>query len=218
MSVPAAAISSALTVSTLFLRSLTEIAQVEVRGVEVGGKPSPALARIERRRDGFWIVFQPRMLDAPVPALLFVLAHEVAHIALGHRRIIRRLGFALMATTPLIGIGFFAVLIPQIVHDANPWLLLIESVIWLAAVLSPRAIILFVARRYEYQADRKALTLVGNPHTAVAFFDWIATFKPYLMPLPLRLWGSTHPPNVARRQALLGGSPVGVAAQPTSAH
>jgi len=208
----------ALTESAEMLRRLAATANVAVRGLEVGGKASPKLARVEHRRDGFWVVFQPQMLGAPEPVRRFVIAHEIAHIALGHRRIIRRLIFALIAALPLIGIGFFVVLIPQIVNDANPWLLLIESVIWVAAILSPRAIILAVARRHEYQADRMAVSLLGSPDTAVAFFDWIAAFtRPYVMPLPIRLWGSTHPSNVARRRALLGGSPAGVSAQPTSA-
>jgi Zn-dependent protease with chaperone function len=206
MSVPAAVVHADLTESLEMLRRLAATAHVAVRGLEVRPK-APRLARVERRRDGFWIVFQPALLVAPEPVRLFVLAHEVAHIALGHRVSIRRLGFALIAAIPLMGIGFFAVLSTQLVNDTNPWLLLIESVIFIAAMLSPRAVILAVARRYEYQTDRMAVTLLGSPDPGVAFFDWIAAFgRPVLMPLPLRLWGSTHPSNVARRRALLVGA------------
>ncbi len=167
----------------------------------------PRLARVEHRRDGFWVVFQPGLLDAPEPVRLFVLAHEVAHIALGHRAIMRRLRFLLIAAILLITIGFIAVLGPQLVNDRNPWLLLTESVIFIAAMLSPRAVILAVARRNEYQTDRMAVTLLGSSDPGVAFFDWTAAFgRPVLMPLPLRLWGSTHPSSVARRRALVGGS------------
>jgi Zn-dependent protease with chaperone function len=85
--------------------------------------------------------------------------------------------------------------------------LTIESVILVAAMLSPRAILLAIARRYEYQADRWAVTLLGNPGAGNSFFDWIAAFgRPVLMPLPLRLWGSTHPSDVERRRALSGGA------------
>jgi Zn-dependent protease with chaperone function len=188
------------------LRRLAAEAHVAVRGLEVGGKASRKVARVERRRDGFWVVFQPRMLDAPEPARLFVLAHEVAHIAMGHRRIRRRLGFALIAVIPLASVGFGLVLGLQIVRDANPWLLLVESALWLTVILSPRAILLALARRGEYQADRMAVRLLGSPDGAVAFFDWAATLKPYVMPLPLRLWGSTHPSNATRRRVLLGGA------------
>jgi Zn-dependent protease with chaperone function len=195
---------SGLTESAAMLRRLAATAHVAVRGLEVRAK-SPRLARVERRRDGFWIVFQPPLLVAPEPVRLFVLAHEVAHIALGHRARIRRLGFVVVATIPLMAIGFFVVLGPQVVNETNPWLLMIESVIFIAAILSPRAVILAVARRYEYQADQLAVTLLGNSDPGVAFFDWIAAFgRPVLMPLPLRLWGSTHPSNVERRRALMG--------------
>ena len=205
MSVPAAVMPSGLPESAEMLRRLAATAHVAVRGLEVRAK-SPKLARVERRRDGFWIVFQPPLLVAPEPVRLFVLAHEIAHIALGHRVIIRRLGFALVAAIPLVAIGFFVVLGPQLVNDRNPWLLLIESVIFIAAMLSPRAVILAVARRNEYQADHMAVTLLGSSDPGIAFFDWIAAFgRPVLMPLPLRLWGSTHPSNAERRRALVGG-------------
>src|SRR5258708_4306092 len=163
MSVPATVVPSALTESAEMLRRLAATAHVSVRGLEVGGKASHKLARVERRRDGFWVVFQPLMLGAPEPARRFVIAHEVAHIAMGHRRNRRRLGFALIAANPLLGIGFFVVLASQVVSDTNPWLLGIEFVILIAAMLSPRAIILAVARRHEYQADRWAVTLLGSP-------------------------------------------------------
>jgi Zn-dependent protease with chaperone function len=195
---------SGLTESAAMLRRLAATAHVAVRGLDVRAK-SPRLARVERRRDGFWIVFQPPLLVAPEPVRLFVLAHEVAHIALGHRARIRRLGFVVVATIPLMAIGFFVVLGPQVVNETNPWLLMIESVIFIAAMLSPRAVTLAVARRYEYQADQLAVTLLGSFDPGVAFFDWIAAFgRPVLMPLPLRLWGSTHPSNVERRRALMG--------------
>jgi len=196
----------AITESVETLRRMAATAKVAVRGLEVSGKASHRLARVERRRNGFWVVFQPRMLDAPEPARRFVLAHEVAHIALGHRLRIRRLGFALVAAILLMAIGFFVVLQLQLVNDANPWLLLIESVIFIAAMLSPRALILTASRRHEYHADRWAVTLLGSSDPGVAFFDWVATLKPYVMPFPLRLWGSTHPSNAARRRALLGGA------------
>src|SRR5712691_9295937 len=206
MSVPAAVTPSDLTESAAMLRRLAATAQVAVRGVEVRRK-LPRLARVEHRRDGFWVVFQPGLLDAPEPVRLFVLAHEVAHIALGHRAIMRRLRFLLIAAILLITIGFIAVLGPQLVNDRNPWLLLTESVIFIAAMLSPRAVILAVARRNEYQTDRMAVTLLGSSDPGVAFFDWIIAFgRPALMPLPLRLWGSTHPSNIERRRALLGGA------------
>src|SRR5229473_497736 len=206
MSAPAAVMPSDLPESAEMLRRLAATAHVAVRGLEVRAK-SPRLARVERRRDGFWIVFQPPLLVAPEPVRSFVLAHEIAHIALGHRVIIRRLGFALVAAIPLMAIGFFVVLAPQLGNDRNRWLLVIESVIFIAAMLSPRAVILAVARRNEYQADRMAVTLLGSSDPGVAFFDWIIAFgRPALMPLPLRLWGSTHPSNVARRRALLGGA------------
>jgi Zn-dependent protease with chaperone function len=205
MSVAAAVMPTGLAESAEMLRRLAATAHVAVRGLEVRAR-LPRLARLEHRRDGFWIVCQPPLLVAPEPVRLFVLAHEVMHIALGHRVIFRRLKFLLIAAI-LFMVGFGVVLIPQIVKDANPWLLLIESVVWLAAMLSPRAILLAVARRGEYQADRMAVTLLGSSDPGVAFFDWIAAFgQPVLMPLPLRLWGSTHPSNVARRRALLGGA------------
>jgi Zn-dependent protease with chaperone function len=204
MSVPAAVTPSGLPESAEMLRRLATTAHVAVRGLEVRAK-SPRLARVERRRDGFWIVFQPSLLVAPEPVRLFVLAHEVAHIALGHRANIRRLGFVVVAAIPLMGIGFFLVLASQVVNETNSWLLVIESVIFIATMLSPRAVILSVARRYEYQADHLAVTLLGSSDPGVAFFDWIAAFgRPVLMPLPLRLWGSTHPFNVERRRALMG--------------
>jgi Zn-dependent protease with chaperone function len=195
---------SGLPESAEMLRRLAATAHVSVRGLEVRAR-LPRLARVERRRDGFWIVFQPPLLLAPEPVRLFVLAHEIAHIALGHPVIIRRLRFLVIAAILLIAIGFGVVLISQIVKDANPWLLTIESVILVAAMLSPRAMLLAIARRYEYQADRWAVTLLGNPGAGNSFFDWIAAFgRPVLMPLPLRLWGSTHPSNVERRRALMG--------------
>ncbi len=187
------------------LRRLAATAHVAVRGLEMRAK-SRKLAGIERRRDGFWIVFRPALLVAPAPVRLFVLAHEVAHIALGHRVIIRRLRFLLIAAILLMAIGFFVVLRLQPVNDINPWLLVIESVIFIAAMLSPRAVILAVSRRHEYQTDRMAVTLLGSSDPGVEFFDWItAVGRPVLMPLPLRLWGSTHPSNVERRRALVGG-------------
>src|SRR5712691_6283047 len=205
MSVPAAVTPSDLTESAAMLRRLAATAQVAVRGVEVRAK-SPKLARIEQRRDGFWIVFQPGLLVAPEPVRSFVLAHEVAHIALGHRVIIRRLRFLGIAAILLMAIGFGVVLKSQIVKDEDLWLLMIVSVIWVAATLSPRAILLAVSRRNEYQADRMAVTLLGSSDPGVAFFDWITAFgRPVLIPLPLRLWGSTHPSNVERRRALVDG-------------
>lgn len=197
---------SGLTESAEMLRRLAASAHVAVRGLEVRAK-LPRLARLEHRRDGFWVVFQPPLLVAPEPVRLFVLAHEIMHIALGHEVIIRRLRFLLIAAILLMAIGFGWILIPQVVNDANPWLLLIESVVWLAAMLSPRAILLAVARRYEYQADRMAVTLLGSSDPGIALFDWIAAFaRPAPLPLPLRLWGSTHPSNAARRRALQGGA------------
>jgi Zn-dependent protease with chaperone function len=206
MSVPAAVTPSGLPESAEILRRLAATGHVAVRGLEVRAK-SPKLARIEQRRDGFWIVFQPGLLVAPEPVRSFVLAHEVAHIALGHRVIIRRLRFLGIAAILLMAIGFGVVLKSQIVKDGNPWLFTIVSVIWVAATLSPRAILLAVSRRNEYQADRMAVTLLGSSDPGVAFFDWIIAFgRPALMPLPLRLWGSTHPSNVKRRRTLLGGA------------
>jgi Zn-dependent protease with chaperone function len=204
MSVPAAVMPADLTESAAMLRRLAATAHVAVRGVEVRRK-LPRLARVEHRRDGFWIVFQPGLLDASEPVRQFVLAHEVAHIALGHRAMMRRLRFLLIAAILLIAIGFFAILGPQLVNGRDPWLLLIESVIFVAAMLSPRAVILAVARKGEYKADRMAVTLLGSSDPGVAFFEWIAAFgRPAFQPVPLRLWGSTHPSNVERRRALVG--------------
>ncbi len=187
------------------LRRLAATAHVAVRGLEVRAR-SPKMAQVERRRDGFWIVFQPPLLVAPEPVRLFVLAHEIAHIALGHRVIIRRLRFLGIAAILLMAIGFGAVLKSQIVKDANPWLLTTASVIWVAATLSPRAILLAVARRNEYQADRMAVTPLGSSDPGVAFFDWIEVAgQLVLVPSPLRLWGSAHPSNADRRRALMGG-------------
>ena len=206
MSVPAAVTPSGLPESAELLRRLAATAHVRVRGLEVRAK-LPKLARVEQRGDGFWIVFQPPLLVAPELVRSFVLAHEVAHIALGHRVILRRLRFLGIAAILLVAIGFGVVLMSQTVKHANPWLLTIESVVWVAATLSPRAILLAVARRYEYQADRMAVTLLGSSDPGVEFFDWIAAFgRPVLMPLPLRLWGSTHPSNADRRRALVGGA------------
>src|SRR6266851_10486057 len=203
-------ITSVMAESLEMLRRVAATAGVAVPRLEVGGKASHRLARVEHRRNGFWVVFQPQLLGAPEPVRRFVIAHEVAHIALGHRLLKRRLTFALIAAIPLVSIGFGLVVGRQIVSDANPWLLLIESVIWVAVVLSPRAIILAVARRGEYQADRLAVTLLGSPDSAAAFFDWLAALKPYVMPFPLRLWGSTHPSNISRRRELLGGTSASV--------
>src|SRR5260370_8791093 len=204
MSVPATVMPSGLTESAAMLRRVAGTADVAGRRLEVGAK-WPRVARVERRRDGFWIVFQPGLLVAPEPVRTFVLAHEVAHIALGHRVIIRRLIFLGIAAILLMAIGFGVVLMFQIVKDANPWLLTSESLIWVAATPSPRAILLAVARRYEYQADHMAVTLLGSSDPGVAFFDWLAAFgRPVLMPLPLRLWGSTHPSHLERRRALFG--------------
>jgi Zn-dependent protease with chaperone function len=186
------------------LRRLAAAADVAVPRFEVAAKSS-RLARVDHRPNGFWVVFHPALLAAPQPVRTFVIAHEIAHVALRHRLIKRRLVFALIAAIPLMGIGFFAVLGPQVVNDTSPWLLLIESVIFIAAMLSPRAVILFVARRCEYQADRMAASLLGSLDPGVAFFDWVAAFwRPAHQPLPLRLWGSTHPSNAARRRELLG--------------
>ena len=186
------------------LRRLAATAHVAVRGLEVRAK-LPRLARVEHRRDGFWVVLQPPLLLAPEPVRLFVFAHEIMHIALGHEMIIRRLRFLMIAAILLLVIGFDLILFPQVVNGANPWLLLIESVVWLAAIMSPRAILLAVARRYEYEADRMAVTLLGSSDPGVALFDWIAAFaRPAPLPLPLRLWGSTHPSNAARRRELVG--------------
>jgi Zn-dependent protease with chaperone function len=204
MSVPAAVMPSGLTESAAMLRRLAATAHVAVRGLEVRSKLR-RLAIVEHRRDGFWVVFQPGLLVAPEPVRLFALAHEVAHIALGHLAIIRRLRFLLIAAILLVWIGFGVVLMSQIAEDANPWLLTIKYVIFIAAVLAPRAILLAVARRYEYQADRWAVALLGNPGAGNSFFDWSATSaRRVLMPLPLRLLGSTHPSDVARRRALMG--------------
>src|SRR5260370_17104208 len=90
MSVPATVMPSGLTESAAMLRRLAASAHVAVRGLEVRAK-SPRVARVERRRDGFWIVFQPGLLVAPEPVRSFVLPHQVAHIALAHPVIIRRL-------------------------------------------------------------------------------------------------------------------------------
>jgi len=197
---------SGLTESAEMLRRLAATAHVAVRGLESRSKLR-RLAILEHRRDGFWVVFQPALLVAPEPVRVFVLAHELAHIALGHPVKIGRLRFLLIGATLLIGIGFGMVLFSQIVKDANPWLLTFESVIWIATMLSPRAILLAVARRYEYQADRWAVTLLSDPGAGNSLFDWMAaSTRRVLMPLPLRLWGSTHPSDVARRRALLGGA------------
>jgi Zn-dependent protease with chaperone function len=205
MSVPAAVMPSGLTESAAMLRRLAAAAHVAVHGLEVRSKLR-RLAIVEHRRDGFWVVFQPALVVAPEPVRLFALAHEIAHIALGHLAIIRRLRFLLIAAILVIAIGFGVVLMSQIVKDANRWLLTIESVIWVAAMLSPRAILLAVARKYEYQADRMAVSLLGSLDPGVAFFDWVDAFwRPALQVLPLRLWGSTHPSNVERRRALVGG-------------
>src|SRR5260370_6093876 len=176
MSVTATVMPSGLTESAAMLRRLAANAHVAVRGLEVRAK-SPRVARVEGRRDGFWIVFQPGLLVAPEPVRSFVLAHEVAHIALGHRVIIRRLIFLGIAAILLMAIGFGVVLMSQIVKDANPWLLTIESVIWVAATLSPRAILLAVARRYEDQADHMAVEVLGSSRPRASFFCWFSRFS-----------------------------------------
>jgi Zn-dependent protease with chaperone function len=188
--------------SNEIVRRLAETARVVPPGVELQAK-GPNWARVQRRRDGLWVLIQPALLMAPAPVRLGVLAHEVAHVALGHPLIKRRLKFAAVASIPVMSLGFVGALILQI-KSPNPWLLLIESVIWLAAMLAPRAILLAVSRRLEYQADCKAVSLLGSPDPVVALLDWIPLHSvPDSTPLILRLWGSTHPSPNARREALL---------------
>jgi Zn-dependent protease with chaperone function len=123
---------------------------------------------------------------------------------------------AAIALIPLASLGFIGALILQI-KSPNPWLLAIESVIWLIGMLAPRLILLAVSRRLEYQADRKAVSLLGSADPVVAVLDWIPLHSvPDSTPFILRLWGSTHPSPRARRDALLRGARSGVAAQPSS--
>jgi len=199
---PMADLGPGLSESAETVRRLAAIAHIVPPGVELQAN-GPNWARVKGRRDGLWVLMQPALLMAPGPVRLGVLAHEVAHVALGHPLIKRRLKFAAVASTPLMSLGFVGALILQIKRP-NPWLLLIESVIWLAAMLAPRAILLAVSRRLEYQADRAAVTLLGSPDPVVAVLDWIPLHSaPDRTPLILRLWGSTHPSPNARREALL---------------
>jgi Zn-dependent protease with chaperone function len=188
--------------SNEIVRRLAETARVVPPGVELRAE-GPKWARVQRRRDGLWVLIQPALLVAPESVRLGVLAHEVAHIALGHPLFKRRVTVAAVASIPLMSLGFIGALILQ-VQSPNLWLLLIESVIWLTGILAPRAILLAVSRRLEYQADRKAVSLLGSPDHVVALLDWIPRHSlPDSRPLILRLWGSTHPSPNARREALL---------------
>jgi Zn-dependent protease with chaperone function len=186
------------------LRRLAAAAHVATPGVEVRAGWR-RVARVVRRPGGFKVVIGPVLLTATEPVLMGVLAHEVAHIALGHRAMFRRLRVGATAMIVLASIAFFAVFTTQFLEGTETWwLLAIEVLAWFALVLTPRAILLAIARREEFEADRSAATLLGSPDQIIAFLDWVSTVtRSDPWPSPLGLWMATHPSLAARREALL---------------
>jgi Zn-dependent protease with chaperone function len=116
------------------------------------------------------------------------------------RRLRVAVGAAVVLIAPLL--FFLAVFILQ--GSGNAWLWVIEAVVLLAVMLAPRAILLAVARRYEYRADQTAAELLGSPNPVIAFLDWLPTVsRDDRWPLPVRPWTAAHPSTAARRQAML---------------
>lgn len=186
------------------LRRLAAAAHVATPGVEVRAGWR-RVARVVRRPEGFKVVIGPVLLTASELVVMGVLAHEVTHIALGHRAMFQRLKVGAIAAIVLASIAFFALFTLQLLHGTgNWWLWVIEVVAWLALTLTPRLILLAIARREEFEADRKAATLLGSPDPVIAFLDWVATLtRDNRWPIPLRPWMSTHPSLAARREAML---------------
>lgn len=196
-------LTATYTVTAQALRRLAAAAHVAAPGIEVSAR-SRRIARVVRRRDGFRVVMGPVLLTAPEPVLMGVLAHEVAHIALGHPAMLRRLRVAVGAVVVLIStlLFFLAVFILQ--GSGNAWLWAIEAVALLAVMLAPRVVLLAVVRRYEYRADQTAAELLGSSGPVIAVLDWLPTVgRDDRWPLPVRPWTSAHPSTAARRQAML---------------
>ncbi len=150
------------------------------------------------------MVISQVLLMAPEPVLIGVLAHEVAHIALRHPAILRRLRVAVGAAIVLISTLLFFLAVFIVEGSGNSWLWVIEAVALLAVILAPRAILLTVARRYEYRADQTAAELLGSSGPVIAFLDWLPTVgRDDRWPLPVRAWTAAHPSTAARRHAML---------------
>jgi Zn-dependent protease with chaperone function len=186
------------------LGRLAAAAHVAAPGLQARSK-SPRIGLVERGRgrSSWVVVIQSIVLTAPEPVQHALLAHEVAHIARGHLPVRRRLKFGAAAAIMLVYFAFIGAVILEIT-TRNMWLWLVTVAAASVAMLTPRAVLLAVFRRQEFEADRVAVELLGRPEPVVALLDWITTnTKPKHSPLAVRLWMATHPSNAARRQAVV---------------
>lgn len=89
------------------------------------------------------------------PQIDFVIAHELAHIEKKHLRI-----------DNLLMIGVFSV-VTGVVFSFRRELALFRPVIDMLLIIVPLAILYFFSRRQEYEADRRAVELTGDPESGV---------------------------------------------------
>lgn len=161
------------------------------------------VARVDARPGGIILTIQQGFLSAPREVVQGVLAHEVAHVARRDPYMRRRLRNAAVAAIWVIALASIVVLYVLISIAPLAWWVL-AMLVWLTALLVPRAVQLAILRRQEYDSDRLAAELLAGPGPVLAFLDWIpAHTRPVHRSRIARLWNATHPSPEARRRAVL---------------
>jgi len=174
-------------------------AKAGLPAVELRVTAHRGIAFAEQNGSGLMVTVDDALLDASVPVQRAVIAHEIAHGALGHcapRPLRSRIGAFLLA---LAGLPVLAVLVATAPHP--PW--------WCGPLVSVDAIAMlaFLAltnsglRRREFEADRYAARTLREPATA-EFARWASERFPHgRAPRLLRPWW-THPTWEQRLAAL----------------
>ena len=119
-----------------------------------------------------------------------VIGHELSHLKQNHPQL---LGFALLG-------GLAIVMTPYFFFAPSPkWQPLFDALFITVPLLS----FYFVARRFEYAADRGSIELTGDPAAMITAL--VKLHQLNLMPLEWSKWsekGLTHPSTVRRARAI----------------
>jgi Zn-dependent protease with chaperone function len=168
-----------------------------------GGRFANAVALPSRRGQPgvlFWETllshFTPREVGA-------VFAHEVAHLEQFHQRLLRRMA-ALEWILITIAVGCVPLVVGPLSQEPEaPTLRWLVPLVWSLVVMAGLVLRLQISRRYETDADRRALELCQDPDALVAALEKLHALSRMPRRMALREEKRISHPTLARRIAAI---------------
>jgi STE24 endopeptidase len=144
------------------------------------------------------VVFYDTALDGSLgrPELRSLAAHELGHVAAHHLW----KGVAWFALLAIPGVGILALVLRRAGDAADPTLVPLGLLVALVLVVVTLPLTNAVSRRYEAEADWKALTSTGDPRAAIGL-DRRLALSGLVDPGPptwATVWLATHPAVIHR--------------------